>query len=94
MNASEVADFINKFPGFIARVPTAGHVTVESAAWAGSLTYFPKSGKIEASNVKATGDVKQSIKELTEMTEGIATMHILMCGMSSDVIARILVKLA
>lgn len=94
MDATEVADFINKFPGFIARVPTAGHVTIQSVAWAGSLTYFPKSGKIEASNVKAIGDVKQSIKELTEMTEGIATMHILMCGISSDVIAKILVKLA
>lgn len=94
MDAIEVADFINKFPGFIARVPTAGHVTVESAAWAGSLTYFPKSGKIEASNVKATGDIEQSIEELSEMTEGVSTMDILMCGMSSDVIARILVKLA
>ena len=94
MDATEVADFINKFPGFIARVPTPGHVTVQSAAWAGSLTYFPKSGKIDASNVKASGDVKQSIEELSGMTEGIATMHILMCGMSSDVIAKILVKMA
>ena len=94
MVATEVADFINKFPGFIARVPTAGHVTIQSVAWAGSLTYFPKSGKIDASNVKAVSDVKQSIKELSDMTEGIATMHILMCGMSSDTIARIVVKLA
>lgn len=95
MDAAEVADFINKFPGFIARVPTQGHVAIQSVAWVGTLMYYPKAGKVDVSNIKVSAsDVKSSIDELASLNEGVATIQILLCGMNTEVLARIMVKMA
>lgn len=95
MDALEAADFINKFPGFIARVPTAGHVAIQSAAWVGTLMYYPKAGKVDITGTKVcASDVKNSIDELATVQEGVTTIQILLCGMNPEVLARIMVKMA
>lgn len=95
MDAIEVADFINKFPGFIARVPTAGYVAIQSAAWAGTLVYYPKAGKVDITGTKVcASDVKNSIDELASVQEGVTTLQILLCGMQPEVIGQIMVKWA
>lgn len=94
MTSSDVENYINQFPGFKASIPTQGHVAVESAHWAGHLTYYPKEGKVDISNVKAIGDVEESIKDLAEMENGVGAYHILACGMTSNMLAEITLKLA
>lgn len=94
MDSTDVVNYINQFPGFKASIPTQGHVTVESALWAGHLTYYPKDGKVDINNVKAIGDVQNSIKQLGEMSNGVGAFHILTCGMSTDLLAQITLKLA
>lgn len=94
MISTDVVNYINQFPGFKASIPTAGHVAVESVMWAGHLTYYPKDGKVDISNVKAIGDVEGSIKDLAEMQSGVGALHILSCGMSHELLGQIILKLA
>lgn len=94
MDALEAADFINKFPGFIARVPTAGHVTVKSVFWAGKLTYYPTKGTVDVSGVQALTDVSKGIEFLGKQESGVGTAHIILCGITADNFHKYLLKWA
>ena len=94
MNASEAADFINKFPGFIAEVPTAGHVAVKSVFWAGKLTYYPTKGTVDISGVQALTDVSEGIEFLGKQKGGVGTAHIILCGITADNFHKYMLKWA
>lgn len=94
MTSTDVMNYINQYPGFLASIPTQGHVKVESALWAGHVTYYPKEGKLDISAVKAVGDVEQSLNQLASFSGGVGAFHILACGMSTDLLAQITLKLA
>lgn len=94
MNASEAADFINKFPGFTAEVPTQGHVAVKSVFWAGKLMYYPTKGTVDASGVQAITDVSKGIEFLGKQKGGVGTAHIILCGITADNFHKYLLKWA
>lgn len=94
MDASEAADFINKFPGFTATVPTQGHVAVKSVFWAGKLTYYPTKGTVDASGVQAVTDVAKGIEFLKEQKGGVGAAHIILCGVTADNFHKYLLKWA
>lgn len=94
MNASEAADFINKFPGFTAEVPTQGHVAVKSVFWAGKLMYYPTKGTVDASGVQAITDVSKGIEFLGKQESGVGTAHIILCGITADNFHKYLLKWA
>lgn len=94
MDALEAADFINKFPGFIARVPTAGHVIIKSVFWAGKLTYYPTKGTVDISGVQALTDVSEGIEFLGKQESGVGTAHIILCGITADNFHKYLLKWA
>lgn len=94
MNAPEAADFINKFPGFIAEVPTTGHVAVKSVFWAGKLTYYPTKGTVDISGVQTLTDVSEGIEFLGKQKGGVGTAHIILCGITADNFHKYLLKWA
>ena len=94
MDANQAADFINKFPGFIAEVPTAGHVAIKSVFWAGKLMYFPTKGTVDANGVQALTDVSKHIEFLKEQKSGVGTAHIILCGITPDNFHKYLLKWA
>lgn len=94
MDANQAADFINDFPGFIAEVPTAGHVAVKSAYWTGKLMYYPSQGTIDASDVQALTDVSENIEFLGKQEGGVGAAHIILCGVTSDNFHKYLLKWA
>lgn len=94
MDANEVADFINDFPGFIAEVPAAGHVAVKSVYWTGKLMYYPTKGTVNASSVQAITDVSKSIEFLKEQKSGVGAAHIILCGITPDNFHNYLLKWA
>lgn len=94
MNAPEAADFINKFPGFTAEVPTAGHVAVKSVFWAGKLMYYPTKGTVDIRGVQALSDVSESIELLGKQESGVGTAHIILCGITADNFHKYLLKWA
>lgn len=94
MDAFEATDFINKFPGFSASVPSQGHVAVKSVFWAGKLMYYPTRGTVDASGVQAITDVSKGIEFLKEQKGGIGTAHIILCGLTADNFHKCLLKWA
>lgn len=94
MDAIQSAEFINKFPGFIAEVPTAGHVAVKSVFWAGKLMYYPTKGTVDASGVHALTDVSKGIEFLKEQKGGVGAAHIILCGITADNFHKYLLKWA
>ena len=94
MDANQAADFINDFPGFIAEVPTAGHVAVKSVFWAGKLMYYPTKGTVDASGVQALTDVSKGIEFLGKQESGVGTAHIILCGITADNFHKYLLKWA
>lgn len=94
MDASDAADFINKFPGFIAEVPTQGHVAVKSVFWAGKLTFYPTRGIVDVSGVQAVTDVAKSIEFLKEQKGGVGAAHIILCGLTAENFHKHLLKWA
>ena len=94
MDANQAADFINDFPGFIAEVPTTGHVAVKSVFWAGKLMFYPTRGIVDASGVQAVTDVAKSIEFLKEQKSGVGTAHIILCGLTAENFHKHLLKWA
>lgn len=94
MNAPEAADFINKFPGFTAEVPTQGHVAVKSVFWAGKLMYYPTKGTVDIRGVQALTDVSEGIEFLGKQESGVGTAHIILCGITADNFHKYLLKWA
>ena len=94
MDANQAADFINDFPGFIAEVPTAGHVAVKSVFWTGKLMYYPTKGTVDASGVQAITDVSRGIEFLKEQKGGVGAAHIILCGITADNFHKYLLKWA
>ena len=94
MDASDAANFINKFPGFIAEVPTQGHVAVKSVFWAGKLTFYPTRGIVDVSGVQAVTDVAKSIEFLKEQKGGVGAAHIILCGLTAENFHKHLLKWA
>lgn len=94
MNASEAADFINKFPGFTAEVPTQGHVAVKSVFWAGKLMYYPTKGTVDASDVQALTDISKHIEFLKEQKGGIGAAHIILCALTVENFHKYMLKWA
>lgn len=94
MDASEAADFINKFPGFTATVPTQGHVAVKSVFWAGKLMYYPTKGTVDASGVQALSDVSRVIEALKDQKGGVGAAHIILCVHTPDNFHKYLLKWA
>lgn len=94
MDANQAADFINKFPGFIAEVPTAGHVAIKSVFWAGKLMYFPTKGTIDANGVQAITDIWDTISFLKDQKGGVGAAHIILCGITADNFHKYLLKWA
>lgn len=94
MDANQAADFINKFPGFIAEVPTAGHVAIKSVFWAGKLMYFPTKGIVDDNGVQALTDVSKHIEFLKEQKSGVGAAHIILCGITPDNFYKYLLKWA
>ncbi|WAK45135.1 hypothetical protein vBKpPHS106_27 [Klebsiella phage VB_KpP_HS106] len=94
MDANQAAAFINKFPGFIAEVPTAGHVAVKSVFWAGKLMYFPTKGTVDANGVQALTDVSKHIEFLKEQKGGIGTAHIILCALTVENFHKYMLKWA
>ena len=94
MDAIQSAEFINKFPGFITEVPTAGHVAVKSVFWAGKLMYYPTKGIIDASGVQAITDIAKTIEFLKKQENGVGAAHIILCGITADNFHKYLLKWA
>lgn len=94
MDASDAVDFINKFPGFTATIPTQGHVAVKSVFWAGKLMYYPTKGTIDASGVQAISDVDKTIQYLRDLKGGVGAAHIILCGVTADNFHKYLLKWA
>lgn len=94
MDANQAADFINKFPGFIAEVPTAGHVAIKSVFWAGKLMYFPTKGTVDDNGVQALTDVSKHIEFLKEQKSGVGAAHIILCSITPDNFHKYLLKWA
>lgn len=92
MDASDAANFINKFPGFIAEVPTQGHVAVKSVFWAGKLMYYPTKGTIDANGVQAITDIAETIEFLKEQKGGVGAAHIILCGLTAENFHKHLLK--
>lgn len=94
MDALEAADFINKFPGFTAEVPTQGHVAVKSVFWAGKLMYYPTKGTVDVGGVQSMTDISKHIEFLKEQKGGIGAAHIILCALTVENFHKYMLKWA
>jgi len=77
MDAKQAASQINNFPGFIASVPTDGHVQIRSIFFLGHITYYPKKGTLSIKDGVYNPGLESQLNRIKDK-EGIS-VYALMC---------------